>query len=50
MSIGIGDVTPFEKLNEEKNILLEIGYRNCDKLIESYKNGELELKAGCNAE
>lgn len=50
MSIGIGDVTPFSKLINEKQQLVESGYKNCDKLIEDYKKGELVLKAGCNAE
>jgi DNA-directed RNA polymerase III subunit RPC1 len=50
MSIGIGDVTPFNKLNESKAALLESGYQNCDKIIEKYEKGELVLKAGCNAE
>lgn len=27
-----------------------MGYTNCDKLIDQYKNGDLVLKAGCNDE
>jgi DNA-directed RNA polymerase III subunit RPC1 len=34
MSIGISDVSPFQELIEEKKALLEIGYKNCDKLID----------------
>jgi DNA-directed RNA polymerase III subunit RPC1 len=34
MSIGIGDVTPFKELIEEKKKLLKIGYENADNLIE----------------
>lgn len=50
MSIGINDVTPFPELIEEKEKLLEIGYKQCDKLIEQYKVGDLVLKPGCNLE
>jgi DNA-directed RNA polymerase III subunit RPC1 len=50
MSIGIGDVTPFKELVDEKSKLMDIGYAKCDELIETYKQGKLELKAGCNAE
>jgi DNA-directed RNA polymerase III subunit RPC1 len=50
MSIGIGDVTPFHELIVEKHKLLEIGYQNCDVLIDQYRQGKLVLKAGCNAE
>ena len=50
MSIGISDVTPFEQLIEEKKSLLQKGEDECDKLIEEFKNGNLALKAGCNAE
>jgi DNA-directed RNA polymerase III subunit RPC1 len=50
MSIGISDVSPFQELLTEKQALLEVGYTNCDKLIELFKKDELVLKAGCNAE
>lgn len=50
LSIGIGDVTPREKLKKEKALLLEAGNLECSKLIESYKDGTIELKPGCNAE
>ena len=50
MSIGINDVTPVHELIIEKEKLLEIGYRQCDRLIEQYKEGDLDLKPGCNLE
>jgi DNA-directed RNA polymerase III subunit RPC1 len=50
MSIGIGDVTPFAELLVTKEQLLQSGYKNCDKLEEDYHSGQLDLKAGCNAE
>jgi len=50
MSIGIGDVTPFPKLIEEKAKVLEEGYKACDELIEDYNEGRIKLKPGCNAE
>lgn len=31
MSIGIGDVTPYQKLLKEKEKMISIGYENCDK-------------------
>ena len=34
MSIGIGDVTPFKQLVEEKSKLIETGYEQCDLMIE----------------
>ena len=30
--------------------MLSIGYKNCDDMIKLYDQGELPLKAGCNAE
>jgi len=50
MSIGIGDVTPFEELVQAKGELIKNGYTRCDELIEEYNQGKLVLKAGCNAE
>jgi len=49
MSIGISDVTPFTSLLQKKKQILEERYANCDKKIDLYNKGELELKAGCNA-
>jgi DNA-directed RNA polymerase III subunit RPC1 len=50
LSIGIDDVTPFQKLNDSKKELLETGYRKCDNMIKDFKEGKLELRAGCNAD
>jgi DNA-directed RNA polymerase III subunit RPC1 len=50
MSIGIGDVTPFENLLVEKERMLTTGYKRCDEMIRLYESGQLVLKAGCNAE
>lgn len=50
MSIGISDVSPFNELIKEKKALLEVGYKNCDELIDQYKQGKLVLKAGCSDE
>ena len=49
-SIGIGDVTPFEKLKETKQKLIKASYANCEDMIEQFNTGQLKLKAGCNAE
>lgn len=50
MSIGIDDVTPFTELNMEKQSLVANGEKNCEGLIQQYKEGNLLLKAGCNLE
>lgn len=50
LSIGINDVTPFQQLKESKTDLLKKGYDRCDEMIEEFKTGNLELKAGCNAD
>lgn len=50
MSIGIGDVTPQKELLVDKQIMLDEGYKNCDAMIKQFEDGELVLKAGCNAE
>lgn len=50
MSIGIGDVTPFQRLLEHKSDLIETGYDKCDTEIDKFKSGDIELQAGCNAE
>ena len=49
MSIGIGDVTPYQIVDQKAEIVKE-GYEKCDKLIERFHQGKLKLKAGCNAE
>ena len=50
MSIGIGDVTPFPNLLIEKEKMLRIGYKKCEDMIERFEQGELSLKAGCDAD
>ncbi|KAL2205578.1 beta and beta-prime subunits of DNA dependent RNA-polymerase [Sarocladium strictum] len=49
-SIGIGDVFPPERLNIEKEELVAVAYKQCDDLIETFKQGKLEKAAGCNME
>ena len=49
-SIGIGDVTPFKALNATKQELIDSSYTQCAEMITKFDKGELELKAGCNAE
>uniref|UniRef100_A0A182SZZ6 DNA-directed RNA polymerase n=1 Tax=Anopheles maculatus TaxID=74869 RepID=A0A182SZZ6_9DIPT len=49
-SFGIGDVTPSRKLLEEKQKLLENGYRKCDEYIAEMKKGTLQCQPGCTAE
>ena len=50
VSIGINDVTPFPELIEKKKELIKSSYDRCDDMIEKFNQGELALKAGCNAE
>ena len=49
-SIGIGDVFPTERLKAEKEDLVAVAYKQCDDLIETFKQGKLEKAAGCNME
>lgn len=49
-SIGISDVTPGEKLNQRKDLLIEEAYAKCDKLIRDFKAGKLQRDAGCDEE
>ena len=49
-SIGIGDVSPFAALNRTKKDLIASSYTRCEDMINKFNRGELELKAGCNAE
>ncbi|KAL0236022.1 hypothetical protein GEMRC1_002604 [Eukaryota sp. GEM-RC1] len=49
-SIGIGDVTPSDRLNQLKEQLLDEGYSQCDQLIAQCQAGELIPQPGCNAE
>lgn len=49
-SFGISDVTPSKKLLEEKQALLDAGYRKCDEYIMEMKKGTLQCQPGCTAE
>jgi DNA-directed RNA polymerase III subunit RPC1 len=49
-SIGINDVLPGKTLKEQKEILVEKAYAECDELILLFKEGRLEKQAGCDEE
>ncbi|XP_074103416.1 DNA-directed RNA polymerase III subunit RPC1-like [Cotesia typhae] len=49
-SIGIGDVTPGQRLLKAKQDLLEHGYKVCEDLIKQMESGELKLAPGCSME
>lgn len=49
-SFGISDVTPSKKLLEEKQQLLENGYRKCNEYIAEMEKGTLQCQPGCTAE
>ncbi|KND88847.1 DNA-directed RNA polymerase III subunit RPC1 [Tolypocladium ophioglossoides CBS 100239] len=49
-SIGVGDVFPTAALNSEKDSLVSTAYRQCDELIETFKQGKLDKAPGCNME
>lgn len=49
-SIGIGDVFPTDELSRRKHGLMEISYRECDGLIETFGQGKLEKATGCTME
>ncbi|KAF4974565.1 hypothetical protein FZEAL_8537 [Fusarium zealandicum] len=49
-SIGVGDVCPAASLEKEAENLISIAYRQCDDLIEMFKQGKLEKASGCNME
>lgn len=49
-SFGIGDVTPSKKLLEEKQQLLDLGYKKCDEYIMEMKKGTLQCSPGCTPE
>jgi DNA-directed RNA polymerase III subunit RPC1 len=50
ISFGISDVYPREDLIKNKEELIKSSYAKCDLQIKSFENGEIELKAGMNAE
>ncbi|XP_011188921.1 DNA-directed RNA polymerase III subunit RPC1 [Zeugodacus cucurbitae] len=49
-SFGISDVTPSNKLLEEKQKLLENGYAKCNEYILEMKKGTLQCQPGCTPE
>ena len=49
-SIGVGDVYPSQSLTAEKADLVKGAYTQCDKLIETFRQGKLQKAAGCNLE
>ncbi|XP_067637173.1 DNA-directed RNA polymerase III subunit RPC1 isoform X2 [Eurosta solidaginis] len=49
-SFGISDVTPSNRLLEEKQKLLEKGYSKCDEYILEMKKGTLQCQPGCTPE
>ncbi|XVF46430.1 hypothetical protein PTKIN_Ptkin03bG0026100 [Pterospermum kingtungense] len=48
-SIGIDDVQPGKRLNEEKAKTISGDYGRCDDQIRQFNEGKLELKPGCDA-
>ncbi|KAA8544667.1 hypothetical protein F0562_019486 [Nyssa sinensis] len=48
-SIGIDDVQPRERLNDNKRARISDGYGQCDDLIKKYNEGNLTLQPGCDA-
>lgn len=49
-SFGISDVTPSKKLLEQKQELLENGYKKCNEFISEMEKGTLQCQPGCTAE
>ncbi|KAK6514336.1 DNA-directed RNA polymerase III subunit [Arthrobotrys conoides] len=49
-SIGINDVSPGKRLQELKQLHVEAAYKECNNLIEDFKDGRLEKAAGCDEE
>jgi DNA-directed RNA polymerase beta' subunit len=49
-SIGVTDVTPSQRLVQQKKTLISSGYERCAKIIQKFKEGKLELEAGCSEE
>ncbi|KAK9732078.1 RNA polymerase Rpb1, domain 5 [Popillia japonica] len=49
-SIGIGDVTPGERLLVRKYNLLRAGYSKCDEYIKAMTEGKLPTQPGCTVE
>jgi DNA-directed RNA polymerase III subunit RPC1 len=49
-SIGISDVYPSKRLEEQKAALVAKAYAQCDDLIAKFKAGKLEKATGCDLE
>ena len=49
-SFGISDVTPSQRLLEQKQLLLDNGYKKCDEYIMEMKKGTLQCSPGCTPE
>lgn len=49
-SIGVGDVCPTSSLTAETEKLVSTAYKQCDSLIEKFKQGKLEKSPGCTME
>jgi DNA-directed RNA polymerase III subunit RPC1 len=49
-SIGISDVYPSQKLKDKKQALVYKAYLECEQLIQTFKEGNLEKATGCNME
>lgn len=48
-SIGIDDVQPGERLNQQKSATMDESYKKCDIFIQSYNEGKLKLQPGCDS-
>ncbi|KAG0494636.1 hypothetical protein HPP92_005630 [Vanilla planifolia] len=48
-SIGIDDVQPGERLNQQKKRTIDDGNRECREFITKYNKAELTLQTGCDA-
>ncbi|KAK9891975.1 hypothetical protein WA026_017458 [Henosepilachna vigintioctopunctata] len=49
-SIGVGDVTPSERLKQRIKNLLQNGCKKCDEYIKQNDEGKLQSQPGCTAE
>ncbi len=49
-TIGIDDVVPPTRLEDEKNVLINKAYATCEEKISLFKSGKLDLQPGCTME
>ncbi|KAK8814306.1 hypothetical protein WA158_008168 [Blastocystis sp. Blastoise] len=49
-TIGIDDVTPSKHLLDMKMQVIKRNYEKCDEIIKEFKEGNIKLKPGCNAD